>query len=361
VTPATRLAGWMTLAIATACGSSSDKASPPEQFAASVADGIADAIERADRLAEPFHCAELFEANAEPATQVELAGIRRVATIEGYRMHLVADGGRRDREVVLGVVSDARGAGAETLAEIARMRGAFEEAGVELVVSLGGMGKRQDEIEPVLAALSRGAPWPLWALPGDREELPAHRAAVASLRGAGAAVFDGSAIRFVDMGGVTLGSLPGGAHPGRLVAGRLGCHHRAHDGARLADELARADGVRVWVGQTPPRQRGPASSDLATGGIHVGETELASLVTRAGAHVVLHGLVDEAALGKAAGRAALVDGAAPVVLGTGPLDASPLSDPTGPVYRGAALVLEISPRTARWSRIRTLLAGKSQR
>src|SRR5690606_25275642 len=112
------------------------------------------------------------------------------------------------------------------------------------------------------------------ALPGDRESIPAHRAAVAGLHAAGLPVFDGSRIRLVEMDGVLLAAYPGVEHAGQLVAGADGCVHRPDDAAALAARLAGHDGPRVWAGHAPPRQRGPRASDLALGGVHIGERSL---------------------------------------------------------------------------------------
>jgi hypothetical protein len=220
------------------------------------------------------------------------------------------------------------------------------------------MGTSQEELTQVLSALARDAPWVVWAIPGDREAVPAHRAAVASLAASGYAVFDGSRVRMVEVDGTVLAAFPGAEEPGQLLAEAEGCAHRPEDASALAARLARQKGVRVWVGHAPPRQRGTQAGDIAVGGVHVGERALAAALPAARAHLVLHGLVDEAALGEATGRRGLDDGGA-LVLGSGPVEAMPIMGADGALFGGAALVVWISASEGgiTWRRVRFALGG----
>src|SRR5690606_19769104 len=146
-------------------------------------------------------------------------------------------------------------------------------------------------------------------------------------------------------------------HAGQLVAGADGCVHRPDDAAALAARLAGHDGPRVWAGHAPPRQRGPRASDLALGGVHIGERSLAGALPGARAHLVLHGLVDRAALGAGRGKERLLEGAARVVLGAGPIEAAPVPGRGGPALGGAALVVRVAERTVSWERVRMPLSG----
>jgi len=332
-------------ALATACCSEPE---PPDTASPELGDvlaaGAGHAVVASTSLREPFRCAE-----SPPPTPQKLVLGRRTLTIEGDTL-TIAPG---DRVLVLGVVADARGATGETTANLERVRQAFDREKVELVVSLGGMGTREEELVEVYRAL--GAP--LWAIPGDRESIPAHRAALSSLAREGRAVFDGSRVRAIAIEGVVLAALPGADNAGQLMAGADGCLHRPVDVTALATRLAPLGGVRVWAGHSAPRQRGPAAADRAFGGVHVGNLELASALPAARAHLVLHGEVDQAALGPAVGQARLVEGAPPVVLGTGPVEAMPVAGARGAPIGGAALVVRIAGHAMSWKRVRLPVPG----
>lgn len=343
------------MACAAACNSPKREAPPSKQVAELLAAGIRHSVEQSSQLLEPFRCAEAIEQTG--SATLDLSGIDRVVTIRGDIAEVSAGKRRKDRRLLIGVVADARGADPDTLAELGRATKAFEEAGVELVVSLGGLAEEQRALAAMLRQLASG-PWLVYAAPGDREDVAVHRATIAELAAGGSAILDGSVIRQLTMDGVVLASLPGAAHRDRLLAGSQGCVHRSEDADQLANRLAGTEGVRVWLSHTPPRQRGARASDAAIEGIHVGEIDVADAVTRSAAHVVLHGLVDQAGHGAPTGTQALVDGSAPLVLGAGSIDATPTWDPGGPAYHGAALTVEIAPRLAKWRRIRTAVASK---
>jgi hypothetical protein len=336
-----------------ACGSSDREPAPA--LGRELAGGIAYAVTAAAALAEPFRCAELAAVapGAPPAT-------RPLGEVGGRRLELDGDtvrvaARRRDRAVVVGAVADARGARPETLAQIRRAATSFKRDKVELVIALGGMGATQQEIAAGLGALADG-PWLVWALPGDRESIPAHRAALAEL--GGGAILDGTAVRMVEMDGVLFAGFPGVEAADQLLAGADGCVHRTADAEGLAARLAVHKGPRVWVGHAPPRQRGPGASDVALGGVHIGERALAQALPAARAHLLVHGLVDQAALGAARGNRRLSAAAGPLILGTGPIEAAPVAGQRGPVLGGAALVARVGPKSIRWQRLLLPLAGE---
>ena len=346
------------VALAAACGSSEPADPATLDLGRALAAGLAGAIERAGSLGEPFRCAELGAgaAGAELGTR---AG--RSLELEGDLLRLGPAAGGRDRTVVVGVVADARGASPATLTQLGRVRAAFERERVELVISLGGMGTSEPELTQVLAALARDAPWVVWAVPGEREAIPAHRAAVAGLFAAGYPVFDGARVRMLEVDGAVLVSLPGAADPSHLVAGADGCVHRPEDASALALRLASHKGIRVWAGHTPPRQDELTAGDVALGGVHVGERALAAALPAARPHLVLHGMVDEAALGNATGHRYMGGGAGPTILGSGPVEAMPITGPEGAAFAGAALIVRASAHAGEitWRRVRFPLGGSA--
>ena len=353
------------LGAAAGCGSRDTDSEAARAAGGALAGGLIHAVAASASLREPFRCAEADSLEPAPAAA---GGPLDAGSAGGRPLTLAADELRigprsraaRDRSLVLGVVADSRGATEATMAQLAEVRRAFTDARVELVITLGGMGTSEGELRAVLGALAAEAPWPVWAIPGDREALPAHRAVVGGLRAAGLPVFDGARTRLVSADGVMLAGFPGVERPGQLLAGPDGCVHRADDAAALAARLAAHRGPRIWAGHAPPRQRGPAAGDLALGGVHVGERLLVPAVESARAHLVLHGLVDQAALGSPRGQARFVDGAPAVVLGAGPVEAVPISGPSGPVLGGAALVVTVSERTIAWRRVQLPLPGQAR-
>ncbi|HEU5060255.1 MAG TPA: hypothetical protein VFU21_27170, partial [Kofleriaceae bacterium] len=276
-----------------------------------LAAGAAHAIAASGSVREPYRCAD-----APPPTAQKVVVGRRTLTVAGDTLTVTP----ADHALVLGVVSDARGATAETAANLATVREAFDREKVDLVVSLGGMGTSDKELAAVYDAL--GAP--LWAIPGDRESIPAHRAALATLASEGRAVFDGSRVKAVATGGVLIAALAGADSAGQLMAGADGCLYAPADVTAVAARLATHAGVRVWAGHAAPRQRGPGSADVALGGVHVGNLALAAALPAARAHLVLHGQVDQAGLAPPAGRGRAIENGPPVVLGTGPVEAMPV-------------------------------------
>jgi len=78
-------------------------------------------------------------------------------------------------QLVIGVVADAGGADPKTLAALGRMRAKLDEAQVELVLVLGGMGTTQPELEATLGVLAKPGS-PVVALPGDLEAVGAETA-----------------------------------------------------------------------------------------------------------------------------------------------------------------------------------------
>ncbi|WP_428266304.1 hypothetical protein [Haliangium sp.] len=370
--------GWLVWS-----GTEPDRASRRQGggLALALTTGISEVAE----ISAPHRCARLssdIEAALEPTPARVLGGrtLRRV----GARLEVEP---ALDRTLILGVVSEARG----EAADLAAVRRAFVDAGVELVVSLGGMGVHRQHIEATLGALAgvaatdsaatdgaepgaaAEARWPLLAIPGDWESIPDHRAAVRALSARG--VIDGSIVRLVDIDGVRLGTLPGAPDPGRLLAGDDGCVHTGDDIAQLTATLSPHRGVRVLLAQVPPRQplaaglppdaatttgrrrtrarAAPASSsDLGLSGVHIGEPELAQALLTTPVDVVLHGLagpdsaVVEDTRGMAIGR--------PVTISSGGLDplaaaAAELTGAAAPPY--GAVIVALRPDGVTWRRI----------
>jgi hypothetical protein len=317
-----------------------------------IAAGAIGAIAAAEEIREPYHCARWDVAPEEdtaaaPEPEVLTAFGRRFER-SGRALHV----GGGDSQLVIGFVADARGADDRTLAHIATVRAAFDKRGVELVISLGGMGRDEKELTAVLDALSRNARWPVLAIPGGRESLPAHRAAVEAVANGGrGVVFDGAAVRLVEMDGASVGTLPGIAEPAQLLAGNDGCVHGVEQLVKFANELSERPAPRVVASYAPPRQGGETGSDLVTGGIHIGEPAVAQAVNAAKPSVVVHGLVDEAADDENASGKPRRAHTTPLVLGAGAIEGLPLWKPDGRVVGGSAVIVKVVADRVTWRRI----------
>jgi hypothetical protein len=172
---------------------------------------------------------------------------------------------RSDAGLIVGVIADAGGSAPNTLAALGRLRAQFDAAKPDLVLALGGNGRDDKEIIATLGALGDRAPWPIVSLPGDLESETAHRQALATLRKRGDVVLDGRQVRFIESGGVTIGTLPGAGARERLVAGGDGCGWTSADIAALYAAVTAKSGVRIIASAEAPRRiaRGEPAGELA--------------------------------------------------------------------------------------------------
>jgi hypothetical protein len=248
-------------------------------------------------------------------------------------------GGRRP--VAIAFVADAEAPTPETLSALAAIRGKLARLKVDAVVALGGMAGDADGLAAVYRALA--GPWPVVAIPGDREPLGAVRQAVAALAGDG--VVDGTQLRWLVIDGVGVATLPGQPHSARLAHGPDGCGHTDADVRALL--AAAPDGLafRVLASQRAPR--GPG--DRAALGAPAGDPGLAAaLVPAAGARrpadLVVHGSLD----GRATAAGDVRPGEVVPAIATGVASASPRLDGAGRRVTAAAIVVTIDARAARW-------------
>jgi hypothetical protein len=293
-------------------------------------------LAEAPRARRPFRCAART-----PTAPGKV--VTRGRTWRGDGGRLV--GGGRGGRLVLGVVADARGATTETLANLERVTAEFRRAGVDVVVALGGLGTTREEIATVLEALAgERREWLVLALPGDREPVWAFEEALAALAERGVPVVDGARLGVLVADGVAVAALPGldldddlRAHG--LTAGADGCGRTDEDADAVARRLAAERGPRVLASYAPPRQTGAGATDLALGGVHVGDPVVTRVARAARVALVVHGQIDEAA-----GREAPLE--AGLAVAAGPLEAAPapLHGPGGAraIAHGGAVVVEVA-------------------
>lgn len=306
---------------ALACGSSSE----PPPAGSRIGPALLASIEAAERVRAPWRCG----APDGPKLVDERHTIGAHAwTFAEHTMRLDRAGGRA---LTIGVIADAGGATAPTMAALGRLRAKLAEA--DLVIALGGMGTTRAELEATLGALADRAAWPLVALPGDLEAQGELVAAVGALRARGLHVIDGRLARRIELPGVTLGLVAGAGADSRLVAGVEGCRYRGEDAAAVINALTPRPGLRILATAEAPRitTRGePAGVRAITPGA-LQEVD-----------VILHGPVVEAPTpARTGGR----DGAA-VALSPGTSDAT-LRLP-GPRASTSAGLLAIRGTAWRW-------------
>ncbi|HEY5946144.1 MAG TPA: hypothetical protein VIV40_11665 [Kofleriaceae bacterium] len=228
----------------------------------------------ADQTRAPWRCAAL---DTPGLADLAIATGERRWQLGGHMLRRTDS----DDVIAIGVVADATNASPRTVAALARLRGELEHSAPDLVLALGGMGATQADLEATLGTLGERAPWPVIALPGDLEPMPAYVAALAALRRRGVQVLDGRLVRWIELPGATIATLPGGGARERLVAADEGCQWTADNVAQLYGELTGKPGVRIVAMTEAPRTTvdGEPSGELG-------------LVPPQPIEVALHGPVD---------------------------------------------------------------------
>ena len=306
-------------ALLAACGSKQ----PPGQSGRLAGEGLVAGVKAAAAEKAPWRCAR------GGATPLALA---------------------HDLPLVIGVVADAHAPSDATLAALAGFKDAFTRAHVAAVVTAGGMGTAEPELERTLGALVDPG-WTVIAIPGDRESVPGLRAAVAALHGRGGAIVDGAATRAIDLGSIKLATIPGAAFATRLAAGADGCtRDRADLDAALATlgpNVATAEPApMIAISATAPRTTG--DSDLAPGGVHAGELDLAAALAAHPVDLIVH-----PQLGAPSPAGKLDPGAMwpSVAIAAGIADAAPRYDDAGRPLAPGALIVTVDRSGIRWQTI----------
>ncbi len=313
---------------AVACGSSSEPA--PAGVGNPAATALAATFEAAEALRAPWRCA-LGPAPGVPGATGTVEVGARSWRYDGETL----TASRADAEVTIAAVAQARGA-APPVRELLRAGHA------EVVIAIGGMGTNPAELRASLGGLVDPG-WLTIAVPGDSEDLPALAATVAELATAGAPIVDGARVRLIDAGGAVVALVPGERHAGRLAAGSDGCVHDEVDRARILGLLTATAGDRPRVLVATAAPQGGAS-DLAPGGIHAGDPELAAMVEAAAIDVVLHAPVDAEVPAPGRGRPGQR-----LVLAAGSLDPVPRWEPAGGRRRADGITfVTVGARARSW-------------
>jgi hypothetical protein len=245
----TRVASWVLVGLAACSGRSQ------VPVGSRIGPSLTAALAAADQAREPWRCA----ASDGPGVADETLTTGAHTWQLGARaMKLDASG-----EIAIGVIADAAGSAPETLAALGRLRAKL--AHVDLVLSLGGMGATRAELEATFAALTDRATWPLVALPGDLESVPAQTEAIAAARKRGAPVIDGRLVGRIELPAATIALVPGAGAASRLAAGSDGCSYRTDDVTAAFADLTPRAGLRVLASAEAPRQteRDESTGELA--------------------------------------------------------------------------------------------------
>lgn len=176
-----------------------------------------------------------------------------------------------------------------TANELSALRTSLDEADIDILFSLGGLGADEASIARVLGALSADARFLVLAMPGDREAVGAHRSAVESLARRGRRVLDASRFRFTRLGSLQVATMPGIGKKSHLVAGDEGCLHTPDDIESLNRKLLRLPSL--LLSYSPWRQTGRAATDLGVAGVHTGEVMLEPLRDTGAVLGLVHGML----------------------------------------------------------------------
>jgi hypothetical protein len=200
-------------------------------------------------------------------------GERLVATDPRDRTPGQSDG--TEPRLALGIVADTRQATPSTLETLEGFDEAFEKAGVDATVVLGGIDPTFEGTRQVLGRLA--ARRPLLALPGDLCSREGFRAA---MREMGPDGIDLTLVHVVELPYATLVAVPGFFLPHHLAAKAEGCGYDQSDLSRLEQLLSGTRSPRLLLAHTPPRGRGAAAVDRSFGALNIGDPQLTRLIER---------------------------------------------------------------------------------
>jgi hypothetical protein len=240
--------GRVAICLLLACGS----APPAEHVGTRVGPAINAALGAFDEARAPIQClgsGTLVDETLALSRSWKLSGTTATATGAG--------------PFTIGLIADAGGAAAATLAALGRLQAQLGDA--DLIVALGGMGATQAELEATLGTLADRAKGPVIAIAGDLEPAPALTRAIAALRARKKVVVDGRLARTIELPGATLATLPGSRSPARLVAGPDGCGYTTETISARFAELTSRPGLRILASAEAPRTTvdGEATGELA--------------------------------------------------------------------------------------------------
>lgn len=286
-------------------------------------------------LIAPYRCARRRQEHALPVLPGLATSLNGPVLELGLGKDDIAD------SLTIAYVADARGADAETRRAIAKHRATFKEAGVRIIVSLGGLATKGDDLQSLLQDLLGDTQAILIAIPGDRESIPEHRAAIKRMAKTGARVLDGSYYQLIRVGEVVLANMPGIAMSSNLIAKMKGCQHLEIDAKELLRDGLREQDIILLNSYAPIRAEEIRAQDRGLGGIHVGELALVPLLQHTQIAAAIHAMV---APENPSTTGNVRISASALLLATGSLDALE--------RKSEALLVTLAGTTLSWRRLR---------
>ena len=216
--------------------------------------------------------------------------------------------GLKSTLVTVGLLAGISEASEENLALLDHFLARFKEGGVQIIAVVGGLGTEAADVDGIVRKLAT-APVPILLVPGAEENFDIFRKTIAKYHKQVPQLVDMTRVRRVQVGRLTLISMPGYRNPYYLSAKERGCSYTEEDLAKTA-ALLDEKGPNVLLSPTPPLGKGVHATDRTRGQINIGDPALARILAE---HNVPFGLFGYAY--EAAGHAVTVDGAAPVQSG----------------------------------------------
>lgn len=191
---------------------------------------------------------------------------------------LVRDGlqltiqGLKSNLVTVGLLSGISEATTANFANVDYFLGRFKEAGVQIIAVAGGVGTSESQIDGILQKLA-AAPVPILIVPGAEENADIFRKLMLRHHHRYPQLVDMTRVRRVQVGKLTLVSLPGNGKPFYLNAQERGCAFLQEDLVKTA-ELFESAGSNVLLSPIPPRGSGEWAVDRTRGNINIGHIGL---------------------------------------------------------------------------------------
>lgn len=277
---------------------------------------------------------------------VEIAG--RKATQRGS--HLRFESAETDGALVLGVLGPINEDSPANLAALQRYLGFFAQHQADAIVVTGDSGETSAGITRALAVLA-SAKVPVLVVSGNRECREDYFDGVAAAQRRSSAVVNLNVIRSVELGGVTLVSLPG-YHDADFITCESGCRYTRANVDEVIRLARAAPGPVVLVSHGPPRGTTREAIDFAINGGNAGDPEINRAIEQGRIAFGLFSNIKEAGA-----RATDPTGATRILpgrpvrslfLNPGPADTEAWEMNDGSRSRGFAAVLEIQDGQAQW-------------
>lgn len=243
----------------------SETATPPPPAAAA-----APKAEEAPAVpAEPRAAAECAAPIAPgPETDVKIGD--RTAKAMGARLRFT--GAEADGTTVLGVLGPINEDSGANLLALRKYLKFFQDGKADAIVVTGDVGEISEGISRALKALAE-AKLPVFVLAGNRECRGDYVEGLADARKAFSNIVDLNQFRSVELGNVTLVSLPG-YHDPSFINCATGCRYYKSTVDEVIQLAKEAKKPAVLVAHGPPHGEGSQSLDYALTGGNVGDPEV---------------------------------------------------------------------------------------